>query len=96
MAIVSDSDTLGGQPRIDGRRIPVSHVIANVEEIGVSEYCEDFEIKRDAVRDAIVYCMNQTCDTKAKSYCYGCRKDEPFRKDLWENAREAYQRFFTR
>ena len=42
MSIKSDKDYLCGQPRIEGHRIWVSHVIAHVNESGL-EYCKNFD-----------------------------------------------------
>ena len=94
MAIVSDAHTLNGRPRLAGRRIWVAHVVAHVNEEGL-EYCNDFGVREEEVREALAYCMRQECDD-AISYCNGCRKSELCGKNFWEDARALYERFFTK
>lgn len=60
MTIVSTPGTLGGRPRIDGRRIGVHHVVGwaragmTMEEIG-----RDFDLSPSQIAEALLYyCLN--------------------------------------
>lgn len=93
MSIKSDKDYLCGQPRIEGHRIWVSHVIAHVNESGL-EYCKNFDISERDVRDAIEYCMNERCVGSAISYCQGCTKSGEGGEDCWKVAKQVYKKVF--
>jgi len=53
MTIVPD-DVLAGEPRLDGRRVAVRHVVAAVRDVGsVETAAEQLRIPEEAVREAI-------------------------------------------
>lgn len=55
--IVSTGDTLGGEPRIDGRRIGVLHIAARVIDKGEhpEDVAADYELDLAAVHHALAY-----------------------------------------
>ena len=93
MVIRSDEHTLSGQPRLESRRIWVSHVVANVNEMGLNRYCLDYEIPRQEIRDAIEYCMNERCVKSAISFCQGCMKSGEG-EECWKTAKRIYNKVF--
>lgn len=76
MAILSQEGYVHGMPRIKGRRLWVSHVVANVEDRGIFEYHLDFKVKFRDIIDAIEYCRNEKCLDGALNFCYGCKKNK--------------------
>lgn len=86
--IVSTEHTLGGCPRLDGRRLDVRHVIWGITEYddgNVETYQRDFGVTNEQVAHAIMYCKEQKCEVKNVPHsCEGCSKK--FRKDAatWE------------
>lgn len=53
MAIVQD-DVLAGEPRLDGRRVAVRHVVSAVQDFGLVEAAaEQLRIPEEEVREAI-------------------------------------------
>src|SRR3989338_5382110 len=69
MSIKSDKDYLCGQPRIEGHRIWVSHVIAHVNESGL-EYC----MNERCVGSAISYCQGCTKSGEGGEDCWKVAK----------------------
>ncbi|MBU0466857.1 MAG: DUF433 domain-containing protein [Nanoarchaeota archaeon] len=67
--IVSEEGYYNGEPRIKGNRITVANVVANVSEMGLEEYCSDFDLARDNVLGAIDYCAGQRCEEGVVNYC---------------------------
>jgi uncharacterized protein (DUF433 family) len=57
MAIVSDADVLGGEPRIDGTRVGVRHVAARVIDGGQSpaHVADQFDLPLSDVYEALSY-----------------------------------------
>jgi len=57
MAITSDDDVLGGEPRIEGTRIGVRHVAAKVVDGGYSPayVADQFDIPLASVYEALAY-----------------------------------------
>ena len=55
--IVSTEDTLGGEPRIDGRRIGVLHIAARVVDKGEhpENVAADYDLDLAAVHHALAY-----------------------------------------
>ena len=53
--IVSDPNILNGKPVIAGTRIPVSFILANLEDMTISELAEDLGIEISQIKDAINY-----------------------------------------
>lgn len=97
MHILSTPGYVSGQPRIEGHRIWVSIIIANVAQMGLEEFLEDFELKgeRDKVREAIEYCMNERCVNNVHRYCHGCNKSqESPGEDLWKKAKILHEQYF--
>lgn len=84
--ITSTEHTLGGSPRLDGRRLDVGHVIWGVTEYeSTQSYQNDFGVTVDQVRHAIMYCKDEICEFKVvPQSCANCSKR--FRKDAktWE------------
>ena len=97
MAITSDRNYATGQPRIDGHRIWVGHIVANVAELGLAQYVEDFSLegKEPDIREAVKYCMGQDCVGNVHSYCQGCNHNVQYPgEDLWKVAQNVYKREF--
>ncbi|MFT5618857.1 MAG: hypothetical protein ACI85I_002092 [Arenicella sp.] len=86
--VVSTEDTLGGSPRLDGRRLDIRHVIWGIIEYdnaNIKSYQDDFEVTTDQIRHAIMYCKDEICELQnVPQSCNGCSKK--FRKDTktWE------------
>ena len=95
MPIKSDAGYVCGQPRIEGHRIWVSHVVGNAKESGL-EYCENFDISEEDVKDALEYCMNERCVGNAIRYCQDCSKHEAGFPDCWKIARQLYENHFQK
>jgi len=98
MPIMSDSDYCHGMPIIEGHRIWVSHVIANVEEMGINGYAEDFDLSVLDILDTINYCREEKCLKNCLSYCQECGKDKkeyPNHKDLSKVAEKIYQEYLN-
>ena len=96
MSSQSDKGYVGGQPRIQGTRIWVSHAIANISEMGLEEYMYDFDLsdKKQELKDAIDYCRRELCQNSAISSCQGCNKNVNYPgKDLWKVAEELYKKY---
>ncbi len=93
MTIRSDKGYVSGQPRIEGHRIWVSHVIANVFESGLEEYRKDFGLEEQQIREAIDYCRGQNCVGNSVSYCQGCSKNSRHSgEDVWKVAEELHKK----
>lgn len=56
-AIVSTDDTLGGEPRIDGRRIGVLHIAARVIDTGdrPEDVATDYQLDLADIHHALAY-----------------------------------------
>lgn len=81
--IISTEHTLGGSPRLDGRRLDVRHVIWGITEFDngdIKSYQDDFEVTNEQIRHAIMYCKDEICELQeVPQSCNGCSKK--FRKD---------------
>ena len=72
MVIKSEKDYASGQPRIEGHRTSVQHVVANVNCLGLEGYVKElwtdddgqlFDEKiRDKIKEAVEYCRTEQCD----------------------------------
>mgnify|MGYP005684907713 CR=1 FL=1 len=94
MSITSDKNYVSGQPRIDGHRIWVSHIISHVREMGLDSYIDDFDLEgeEDHIIEALDYCRNERCVGNVVSYCQGCSKHTSSSgEDLWNIAAHLYQ-----
>lgn len=86
--IISTEHTLGGSPRLDGRRLDVRHLIWGITEFDsedIQSYQDDFEVTIEEIRHAIMYCKDEICELQeVPQSCNGCSKR--FRKDTetWE------------
>lgn len=86
--IISTEHTLGGSPRLNGRRLDVRHVIWGITEFdngNIQSYQNDFEVTNEQIRHAIMYCKDEICELQdIPQSCNGCSKR--FRKDTetWE------------
>ena len=82
--IVTTKNTLGGSPRLDGRRLDVRHVIWGISDYdygNIATYQEDFEVSQEQIRHAIMYCKDEICEQqKVAQSCSWCSKK--FHKDL--------------
>lgn len=79
MPIVSDDDVVGGQPRIDGTRIWVSHVVESMHGLGsLKAYLKTYPgITEAQVREALAYCSRQKCsEGGVYRHCQNCTKDD--------------------
>lgn len=47
--IVSNPDICGGEPCLEGRRITVAQVLSEIADIGIDEFCEDFDVRKSEV-----------------------------------------------
>lgn len=77
--IVCTDDTLGGSPRVDGRRLAVGDVIATLNSTGLKVAIEDFDLTMTEIRDALLYCSSLQCNAdKPKVFCHNCslRRDQ--------------------
>ena len=87
--IVATKNTLGGSPRLDGRRLDVRHVIWGITDYdngNIVTYQEDFKVTQEQIRHAVLYCKDEICEQqKVIQSCNGCSKK--FHKDL-ERLRE--------
>lgn len=72
--IVSTKDVLFGMPRIDGRRISVYNIVSSLwNNKNIDEYSEIFEISKNEIFNALVYCKNLECQkNNVIQYCEGC------------------------
>lgn len=82
--IISTEDTLGGSPRLGGRRLDVRHVIWGIIEFdnaNIESYQDEFEVTKEQIRHAIMYCKDEICELQeVPQSCNGCSKK--FRKDI--------------
>ena len=107
--VISSFNVLGGSPRLSGRRLDVQHVIWGItkyDNYRISSYMEDFEVSRDDIRHAIMYCKDEICElNNVLQSCNGCSKkfkkdqercsDDSFFNDaklnnVWEVAEDLY------
>jgi uncharacterized protein (DUF433 family) len=106
--IVCTSDTLGGQPRLDGRRLAVGDIVSLVDVYAdLSVSLRDFELSLQQVRQALHYCKDLHCqrDNPAK-YCHNCSlrvkqektclDEEDPEQDNWVRAARLFQTHFSR
>jgi uncharacterized protein (DUF433 family) len=72
--IVCTVHTLGGSPRIDGRRLAVGDVISSLSGYGrLAEVMQDYELNPEQVRQALQYCASQHCLVdKPVLFCHNC------------------------
>lgn len=99
MVIRSDRGYVGGKPRIEGHTLWISHIVANIEDMGLEGYINDFELEddpkiRNKIREALEYCMNERCIEHALHFCQGCNKNKIEDEFLWETAKRLYERYF--
>ena len=97
MVILSDGDFVGGKPRMEGHRLWVSHVVGGVEEAGLVGYIRNYDIQQGVpkIREALEYCMNQSCEGQAIKYCQYCSKNtELSGVNMWEVARRLHEEYF--
>ncbi len=86
--IISTEHTLGGSPRLNGRRLDVNHVIFGITEYdngGIESYQGDFEVTTEQLKHAILYCKDEICEVQdVPRSCNGCSKK--FQNDIktWE------------
>lgn len=93
----STIEPIYNKPRLEGHRIPISSLIANIDDMGLEEYLEEFDLKdeKEKVRDAIIYCIYQDCEKNYGQFCQGCNKNKEYPgQNLWELAREVYKNNF--
>ena len=97
MTIKSDIDYVGGQPRIEGHRLWVSHIVGNIAEMGLTGYIEDFNLRgeEDKIKEAIDYCRFKSCVGHVVNYCQGCNKSAKYPgENVWELAQKVYDNNF--
>jgi uncharacterized protein (DUF433 family) len=72
--IVCTEGTLGGSPRISGRRLAVGDVVSFVKNYGtLQEIKDDFELSQSQIRQALQYCSNLQCkEEKPILFCHNC------------------------
>jgi len=72
-AIVCTAHTLGGSPRIDGRRLAVGDVVSSLSYGSVTEVVQKDELSYEQVRQALQYCATQQCLVdKPIVFCHNC------------------------
>ena len=99
MAILSDSDYVGGKPRIEGHRLWVSHIVEGVLTDGLEGYIKNYSLEgeENKIKEAIDYCRKEQCVGHAITYCQGCSKREESKNDLWNLwtvSGELYKTYF--
>lgn len=72
--IVCTEHTLGGSPRLDGRRLAVGDVISSLSDYGeMTGLIQDYELSREQVKQALQYCASQHCLVdKPVLFCHNC------------------------
>lgn len=82
--IVSTPNTLGGSPRLQGRRLDVNHIVWGINEYQdgkIQPFLIDFELSINQIRHSILYCKDQICELQnVPQSCNGCSKK--FEKNL--------------
>ena len=73
MIIVWTPDTLGGSPRLSGRRLDVGHVILGITDFALQGYVNQFEVSLEQIKHALLYCRERKClqDYPLRA-CNGC------------------------
>ncbi len=72
--IVCTEGTLGGSPRIDGRRLAVGDVVSFIKNYEtLSEVMEDYELTPSEIKQALQYCSNLQCrQDEPTVFCHNC------------------------
>jgi uncharacterized protein (DUF433 family) len=73
--IVCTQDTLGGQPRLDGRRLAVGDIVNLVATYheNINVVLTDFELTLQQVRQALHYCKSLECKKdNPEKFCHNC------------------------
>jgi len=72
--IVCTDGTLGGSPRIDGRRLAVGDVVSFIKNYGtLQEVIDDYELTISEIRQALQYCSSLQCkQDKPTTFCHNC------------------------
>ncbi len=97
MTVKSDKNYVSGQPRIEGHRLWVSHIVGNIVEGGLINYIEDFDLKdeEEKIKEAIEYCRLEKCVGHAITYCQGCNKNKEHPgENVWELAQKIRESDF--
>ncbi len=99
MSVIHNINYRNGQSRLVGRDITVGMVVRQIASDGVDTFCENKEISRREVRDALKYCMNEGCVPAFATFCEGCRKNPNYSRkesaeNFWEVARNFYDKEF--
>ncbi len=100
MTICSDKGCVGGQPRMEGTRLWISHVITHVNKSGLDYYIEDFELqdKKAEIKNAIEYCMKENCVDNCVRYCTYCTKasiDPKYGVKFWKIAKKLHKKYLN-
>ena len=90
--IVCTEHTLGGSPRINGRRIAVGDVVSFASSSTLQEVIEDYELCISEIRQASQYCSGLQCkNDKPKAFCHNCslrrEQEGPLDTSKWEEIR---------
>ena len=104
--IVCTSDTLWGQPRLDGRRLAVGDILSLADVYAdLATTIKDFELTLQQVRQALHYCKDLYCqkDNPLK-YCHNCSlrvdqeggkiDNEDPEQENWIRAKRLFQTYF--
>ncbi len=82
--IISTEHTIGGSPRLEGKRLDIRHVIWGITEYdhgNIQSYQDDFDVTIEQIKHAIMYCKDEICELQnVPQSCNGCSKK--FRKDI--------------
>jgi uncharacterized protein (DUF433 family) len=72
--IVCTEHTLGGSPRIDGRRLAAGDVVSFVKSYGtLEEIIADYELTLSQIRQALLYCSTLQCkNDNPIVFCHNC------------------------
>jgi uncharacterized protein (DUF433 family) len=104
--IVCTSDTLWGQPRLDGRRLAVGDIVSLLDQYEtLSIFQNDFELSLQQVRQALHYCKDLYCQKdQPEKYCHNCSlrvkqdgsdlDEEDPKQDNWVRAARLFQTYF--
>lgn len=75
--IVCTEHTLGGSPRLEGRRLAVGDVVSILTYGSLAEAVEDYALSQWQVKQALQYCAVQQCIAdKPVVFCHNCSHDK--------------------
>ncbi len=102
--IVCTTDTLWGQPRLEGTRLAVGDIVSLVDtyDTKIDSVLNDFDLSLQQIRQTLHYCKTLQCkrDGPAK-FCHNCNlrvilnhESEGDEQDNWKRAELLFQKYF--